>query len=100
MQEQYPRSPTIKPIYPPAAEIVPTVRKSPFGVPRASDALSSQMSIPNPCRDAHGSREKTDGDRRVTVAKLYRLPGSAGDCRSWLATRGHPFDMTCQATQP
>ena len=91
MQEQCPRSPTIEPIYPPAAEIVPTVRTSPFGVPRASDALSSQMSIPNPCRDAHGSREKTDGDRRVTVAKLYRLPGSAGDCRSLVSHPGAPL---------
>ena len=39
----------MRPIHPPACEIVPTVRKSPFGAPRASDVLSTQRLILNPC---------------------------------------------------
>ena len=27
-------------------------------------------------------------------------PAQPWDCRRWLATRGHPLDMTCQAAQP
>ena len=72
----------------------------PPGRPELQTCCSSQTSTPNSCRGGHDSREEIDGVRRVTVAKLYRLPGSAGDARSWLATRGHPSDMTCQAAQP
>ena len=49
MQEQYPRSPTIEPIHPPAGEIVPTVSKTRLWAPGASDAPSSQPSIRRVC---------------------------------------------------